>query len=147
MRGLILAAAILCIGADSPVGWCDLLFKEVAVVADNVVIADYRKAKHGRPESVIVVEVLRGEVPQGQPIDPERLKSLRLKDGDQCVLALTSFFEPVRYLRGMGACTAVNALPIRRGRLRSQDRSNYDGRRKPMSLDELRTELSVPGDS
>ncbi len=147
MRGLILVAAILCVGADSPVSWCELLFKEVAVAAENVVIADYRKASRGRPESVTVVEILRGEVPQGQPIDPERLKSLRLKDGEQCVLALTSSFEPIRYLHGMGACTAVNALPIRGGRLRSRDRSNYDGGRKSMSLDELRTELSVPGDS
>ncbi len=147
MRPLILAAAILCLGADAPVGWCDLLFKEVAAVAENIVIADYRKAGRGRTESVIVVEVLRGDVPRGQPIDPERLKSLRLKDGDQSVLALTSFFEPIRYLRGMGACTAVNALPIRGGLLRSRDRSNYDGRRKSMSLDELRAELSVPGES
>ncbi len=147
MRRLILAAAIFCMGADAPVGWCDLLFKEVAEVTENIVIADYRKAGRGQPGSVTVVEVLKGEVPHGQSIDPQRLKSLRLKDGDRCVLALTPTYELVRYLRGMGACTAVSALPIRGGRLRSSDRSNYDGRRKPMSLDQLRQELSLPGES
>jgi len=122
-------------------GWCDLVFTDVIGEADSVIIAGYhRKGKSG-PEFK-VQEVLKGACADSDlDLDLEEFAYYRFKDGDQLVLALTSYHQPVRVVHGMGGCTAVSVLPIRGGKLRSKDRENYDFGSKSITLEALRAEL------
>jgi hypothetical protein len=122
-------------------GWCDLVFKDVLGEAASVIIARYRVEDGSRP-SVSVQEVLKGACTDAQlDLDPDELARYRLKDGDQMVLALTPYHQPVRVLPAMGGCTPVSLLPIRNGKLRARERRQYDFSKRSLSLRALRAEL------
>jgi len=140
---LAIACALLLASSArlSAEGWCDLVFTDVLDEADSVIIAGFRQKGADLPEFT-VQEVLKGECTDAElDLDPEELEFYRLKDGDQLVLALTSYHQPVRVVDGLGGCTAVSILPIRGGKLRSRDRENYDFGGKSIPLDALRAQL------
>lgn len=122
-------------------GWCDVVFKDVLDEAASVIIADYRQSGDSPPE-ITVQEVLKGSCTDGElDLDPKELAPYDFKDGDQMIVALTSYHQTVRIVSGMGGCTPVSVLPIRGGKLRARDRMDYDFTRKSTTLEALRAEL------
>jgi hypothetical protein len=69
------------------------------------------------------------------------LNGHRVKDGDHVLVALDGKHRLVRTTHGLGACLAISVLPIRGGKLRAQDRVNYDSGTRAMTLDQLREQL------
>ena len=145
--GLLPLFAIVCAllwVAPAPVsaeGWCDLVFVDVLDEAESVIIAGYQK-KANSPPKFTVQEVLKGSCTDAElDLDPEELAFHAFRDGDQLVVALTDYHQPVRIVHGMGGCTAVSVLPIRNGKLRSRERENYDVGHKSITLEALRAEL------
>ena len=141
---LIAIACVLLFVASIPgsaEGWCDLVFVDVLDEAESVIIARYQKQGKSAPKFT-VQEVLKGACTDADlDLDPKELAHHSFKDGDQLVLALTDYHQPVRIVHGMGGCTAVSVLPIRGGKLRARDRENYDLGRKSITLEVLRAEL------
>ena len=135
-----LPCALAALIAQPVAAWCDLVFKDIAPLAEVVVLAEVRKPKGRQPE-LIVVEVLKGTCEKKTlSLDPEELVT-GIKHGDQVILALTPEHTLVRHNQGLGLCTAINVLHIRDGKLRARDRQGYDSRRKRLPLDQLREEL------
>ncbi len=123
--------------------WCDLVFKDVAPVADVIVLAEVHASK-GHPPELHVAEVFKGYcADQTLNLNLEELGQ-RLRDGDQMVLALNRSCRLIRDSQGLGMCSAINVLHIRDGKLKSRDRLDYDSRRGTMTLDQLREELANP---
>ncbi len=126
--------------AQPAAAWCDLVFKDIAPLAEVVVLAEARKPKGGQPE-LVVLEVLKGTCEKKTlRLNPAELGA-GIKYGDQVILALTREHTLVRDNQGLGLCNVINVLRIRDGKLRARDRQGYDSRRKSMSLDQLRQEL------
>ena len=116
------------------------MFKDIAPLAEVVVLAEVRKPKDRQPE-LVVLEVLKGDSDtKTLSLDPEELVA-GIRHGDQVILALTREHTLVRDNQGLGLCNVINVLHIRDGKLRARDRQGYDSRRKSMSLDQLREEL------
>jgi hypothetical protein len=145
--GLSAAAAVACVilFAAQPFvlaeGWCDLVFKDVLDDASSVIIAEYRQVGKSAPK-ITVQEVLKGACTDEElDLDPDELAVYRFKNGDQLLVALTSYHQPVRVVRGLGGCTPVSVLPIRGGKLRARDRVNYDFMSKSITLSALRADL------
>lgn len=139
--------ATWCLGALLAVGsvdsnWCDIVFRDVARAADTVVIARVERAEHGAP-SITVEEVLKGSVsdPTEIRITLEMFPEMGLRPGDHVLVALGDDGGPLQTIKGWGACRAVSALRIRKGRLKRVDRIDYDYLERPLTLDELRDQL------
>lgn len=122
--------------------WCDLLFKEVSHSAEVVLLAEYRGAR-GQPPVMHVVEVLKGEY--GQTLLHLATDDLghEPRQGEMFLLALNPYHQLIRSIDGMGACSPISVLRLRRGKLQGRERDNYDGGSKPMTLDQLRAELAL----
>jgi hypothetical protein len=142
----LLQAALLLVMLAAPAaapragGWCSLVFKEVAQIADIVVLARYEKGRPGG--EIVIVDVLKGEFPHAflaLQLDQLAIKDLRHRD--HVLLALTRRHALVDGASGIGACSPVNAVAIHKGKLRGGDRESYDGRRATLRLDELAREL------
>jgi hypothetical protein len=125
-----------------PPRWCDLPFKDVAAVAHAVVLARYEAG----PRPVLVVEdVIKGHCERTNVwVDSEEVSRYDPRTADTFLLALGPDYRAIDTVRGMGACDAVSILPIHSGKLRSKFRGDYDGQRKALTLDEIRTELNAP---
>lgn len=136
-----MTGALLWSGIVPAEAWCELLFKDIARAASAIVLAEYR-IERGQAPSVHVVEVLQGECArESLPLQSFQLPS-NPRDGDRFLLALTQGYEPVSYLTSHGTCSAVNFLPIRKGRLSARVRADYDGENTPMTLEQLRLDLA-----
>jgi hypothetical protein len=126
--------------------WCSVVFKDAARAADIVVLARLDRVPGGKPR-LAVVEVLRGSLASPTlALDPRRLRPYGVRASDQVLLALTVAGELVGSAGGLGECTPVPALRVRAGGLSARERLDYDGRREPMTLEELRRDLGWPGD-
>ena len=126
--------------AQPAAAWCDLVFKDVAPLAEIVVLAEVRKPKD-RHSELVPVEVLKGIYEKEiLSLDPEELVA-GVKNGDQVILALTPEHTLVRDNQGLGLCSVINVLHIRDGKLRARDRQHYDSGSKALPLDQLREEL------
>ena len=135
-----LSCALAALIAQPAAAWCDLMFKDVAPLAEVVVLAEIRAPKDGQPE-LVVVEVFKGTFEtEALHLDSEELTA-KAKHGDQVILALTGKHTLVSDNQGLGLCSVVNVLHIRDGKLRARDRQGYDNRRKAMPLLQLREEL------
>ena len=143
VAAIVVVCAILCVSPGQLLaeGWCDLVFKDVLDEASSVIVAEYRQSGKGGPQ-ITVQEVLKGSCTDDElDLDLKELAVHNFRNGDQMLLALTSFHQPVRVVRSMGGCTPVSVLPIRGGKLRARDRVNYDFLSKSISLEALRAEL------
>jgi hypothetical protein len=141
-RAILFALACgLAAGAPVSAGaWCDVVFKDVAHEAEIVVLARVVKAK-SEPAGIHVVDVLKGDCGQRLPkLDAVDLEGLRHQD--HVLVALDADLRPLRGTRSLGFCEAISVLPIRGKKLRGRDRLDYDSQSKPMTLEELRDELS-----
>ena len=126
--------------AQPAAAWCDLVFKDIAPLAEVVILAEVRKPKDRQPE-LVPVEVLKGSYEKETlSLDPEKLVA-GVKNGDQVILALTPEHALVRDNQGLGLCSVINVLHIRDGKLRARDRQHYDSGSKALPLDRLREEL------
>ncbi len=135
-----LLCALAALIAQPAAAWCDLVFKDIAPLAEVVVLAKVQKPK-GRQLELVVVEALKGTCDQKTlSLDPGELVT-GIKRGDHVILALTSEYTLVRDNQGLGSCTVINVLHIRDGKLRARERQGYDSRHKVLSLDQLREEL------
>jgi hypothetical protein len=142
-----LALAALLPGAATGVAsaqWCEVEFKIVAERAPLVVLAEYRQPSKKDDPVIAIVETFKGHCDHDVlNLAPITLDSFTPMDGDLFVVALRDNRAVIRIVRGMGACTANSILPIRKGKLRSKHRVLYDGFSGTMTLDELRSELTV----
>jgi hypothetical protein len=139
---------ILCVAA----GWaaaapghafCDLVFKDVAEYAPIVVLVEYRSPKRADPY-LQIVEVLKGRTEtEVLQLGSHGLSFYEPVHGDRFLLALTRERRLIKTVAGMGACSAKSVLAIRKGKVRSIDRDNWDGTGKAPNLDQLRTELTT----
>ncbi len=135
-----LLCALAALIAQPAAAWCDLVFKDIAPLAEVVVLAKVQKPK-GRQLELVVVEALKGTCEKKTlSLDAKELVA-GIKHGDQVILALTPEHTLVRDNQGLGSCTVINVLHIRDGKLRARDRQGYDSRRKALPLDQLREEL------
>lgn len=120
--------------------WCDLPFKDVAGSASAIALARYDA--DGAEDRLPVVELIRGELAtEVVTVDPGALRGYRLRDGQLFVFALDPSGRPIRALGETGYCEPVSILPIHRGMVRARFRPDYDGRSRPLPLDELRAEM------
>ena len=135
-----LVCALAALIAQPAAAWCELVFQDIAPLAEVVVLAEVRAPKGEQPE-LVVVEAFKGTCDRKTlNLDPEELVT-GIRHGDQVILALTTEHTLVRDNQGLGLCTTINVLHIRDGKLRAQDRQGYDSRRKALPLDQLREEL------
>jgi hypothetical protein len=142
------ALLVLCVAA----GWaaagpghafCDLVFKDVAEYAPIVVLVEYRSPRQADPY-LQVVEVLKGRTEtEILQLGSKGLNLYKPAQGDRFLLALTRERRLVQTIAGMGACSAKSVLAIRKGKVRSIDRDNWDGSGKAPNLDQLRTEFTT----
>jgi hypothetical protein len=133
--------ALVWSAAGRSLAFCDLPFEEVAHSAPIVVLAEYRAPSDEDPY-LSVVEVLRGRTDAGRlALGEHGLQAYRPRRGDQFLLALTPERTLVASVSGMGFCTPTSVLAIRKGKVRSQDRANWDGTGKPPPLEELLASL------
>lgn len=142
-------ACLLVAAVSQPAGaWCDLVFKDVAGLADAVVLAEVRESPESEDgtRQLDVIEVFKGGgVNDTLPLAPGDLAT-DVKPGEQVLLALTRDNRLVQGNQGLGICSAVSVLPIRGGKLRARDRPDYDSGSRSMSLERLRRELSPASD-
>ncbi len=140
-RRAMLLLAGLCVAMTPVHAWCELVFKDIVDQAAVVVLAEYESPRGEQPR-MRVVDTLHGEdAPAEVAFVPDEMARYRPRHGDRFVIALNDRGAPLRYVRGMGACSAISILPIKKGQLRAADRPAYDGSSKPMKLDELRREF------
>ena len=119
------------------------MFKDVAEYAPIVVLVEYRSPKQTDPY-LQIVEVLKGRTEtEILQLGSRGLKFYEPAQGDRFLLALTRESRLVQTVAGMGACSAKSVLAIRKGKVRSIDRNNWDGTGKAPNLDQLRTELTT----
>ena len=119
------------------------MFKDVAEYAPIVVLVEYRSPKQTDPY-LQIVEVLKGRTEtEILQLGSRGLKLYEPAQGDRFLLALTRESRLVQTVAGMGACSAKSVLAIRKGKVRSIDRNNWDGTGKAPNLDQLRTELTT----
>jgi hypothetical protein len=125
------------------VAWCDLPFKDIVHQVDLVVLAEYRKPR-GKPAAVFPLQVFKG-LPIAGPLalDPRELRGFRPRNGSLFLLALSKRHRLVQYLERLGACSPVNAVLLRGGKLRGEDRFNYDNGSEPMTLEEVKADLAA----
>ncbi|HKQ62914.1 MAG TPA: hypothetical protein VJS92_16595 [Candidatus Polarisedimenticolaceae bacterium] len=123
--------------------WCDLPFKAAAAQAPNLVLVQFRAPK-GQPPELFVVEVLKGRCRnEALNVDPTSLRSFAPRNRDLFLLALDRSLRLPSHAENLGACAAISVLPVRGGKLRAADREDYDGGTRPMTLEELRAELTL----
>ena len=113
-----LPCAVAALIAQPAAAWCDLVFKDIAPLAEVVVLAEVREPEGRQPE-LVVVEVFKGACDRKTlSLDPVELVA-GIKHGDQVMLALTREHALVRDNQGLGLCTAISFLHIRGGKLRA----------------------------
>ena len=143
-RSVVVAGTGIALLSAAPASraFCDFVFKDVAEHAPVVVLVEYQEAK-GEEPILRVVEVLKGESDRETlRLGPHGLKVYDPSNGSQFLLALTHDHTLVKSVMGMGACTPISVLALRRGKLRGSERSNYDGESKSMTLEQLRADLN-----
>ena len=121
--------------------WCDVVFKDIAREADALVLTRVELVNEA-PPLLHVVDVLKGEYPRGElALTGDALDGLRLKTGDQVLVALDGAHRQISTSRNLGMCDAISVLPIRGGKLRARDRLGYDSQRGGMTFNQLRQDL------
>jgi hypothetical protein len=75
-------------------------------------------------------------------VEQEVLEEYGIRPNDHVLLALGKDGQLVARSPGMGACLPVSLVRLRGDKLRGRDRVDYDSRREPMRLDELRLDLA-----
>ncbi len=143
--GTVVACGVSASVAQAQVS-CDLLFREVAELAPIVAVVEVDAV--GRDMTALkLIELLRGELAVGDtrvPAAPilERAGTRRLHAGDRLLVALDGALHPLRWVEGMGTCSAVSVLRLAHSGLRPAERTAYDGRRKALEMAEIRAELA-----
>lgn len=121
--------------------WCDVLFKDAALEADIVVLARVERPKQ-EPLGLSLVDVLKGECDRdGLKWLAPTLEDYDVKHDDHVLLALDGDRRLLRQSRGLGLCRVISVLPIRKGRLRTRDRVDYDSLNGTLTLEEIEREL------
>jgi len=142
--GLFLLQIVLALQIAPPANaWCDVVFKDVVREADVVLIAR-AEARKGEPVEFAIVDVMKGEF--AEPIldvHREVLSEYGIRTKDHVLLALGKDGQLVSKAPGLGACFPVSLVRLRGEKLRGKDRVDYDSRREPMTLDELRRDLAA----
>ena len=121
--------------------WCDVVFKDIAREADALVLTQVELVDEA-PPLLHVVDVLKGEYPRHELLlTGDALNGLRLKTGDQVLVALDDNHRQISTARNLGMCDAISVVAIRGGRLRARDRLGYDNQRGGMTFNQLRQDL------
>jgi len=140
----LLAVVCACVGVAMPAqGWCEQPFREIAVHADRIVLAEYRKPRGADPE-LRVLEVLHGEPLDGTlNVDAAQLAPHRPRNRTLFLMALNGRRGLLAYLEHLGVCRPVPAVPLRGGKLHGDDRfAYYDNDDDAMTLEQLRGDLA-----